>query len=1126
MIDFLNALKFKDTREVYDELRQGGALSVFGMNFALKINLTAYIDGTILYVCSDIADAFKVKEGLTEYLGEGVEVFPEREDILLFNRTSAANVHKRLGLVKKLMRGELKVLIATPEALVNYLPLKSRFESGLIYLDRISNREELIRALSASGYTRDIKVESAGAFAVRGDTVDIFPVDSDLPLRVEFFGDEIEKTRYFDEDLQYFDAKGVVIPPATDIIPSADEINYIKNCRSFSDMKHLSPDAVLKKTERAEKVLDDLNSGKTSSAWLSPFIKGSILFDYMPSDSVAVFDEPKQILNKYAKISEQNEGRISNLVKDGELLPEHFSSFVPGKTVFSFSGKKLSFHGINSINPIFAPKKLFHFVSTPITKYFLDIPALYKDVRNWMITGYRVILMAKNDEIAKSVVRELNDNGLPADVTPKSPVYVAPFCIGYGFVLHGEKLAVVGTNELLRKQTKIKKNKKISAILPDVGDYIVHDLHGIGIYRGIVKLPCTDGESDFAEVEYSDGKVYVPAHQMDVLDRYTAGDRQPKLSRIGGKDFAKIKEKVKASIKEMAIDLLALYSERKESKGFRYSPDTMLQKEFEDAFPFEETEDQLEAVQEIKADMESGKIMDRLIAGDVGYGKTEVALRAVFKAVCDGKQCAILAPTTILSEQHYKTALSRLGPFGVNVACVNRFRKPAEIKARLSDLQAGNINVICGTHRLLSKDVIFNDLGLLVLDEEQRFGVEDKEKIKDLKKDIDVLTLSATPIPRTLHLSLTGIRDISILDTPPKNRLPVETAVLEFSDSLLRDAIMREINRGGQAFVLYNKVENIANFAARIQELVPLARVTFAHGQMESAELEKKMAKFYSGESDVLVSTTIIENGIDLPGANTLIVCDADKLGLSQLYQLRGRVGRSDKLAYAYFTYREGSVLTDTAYKRLSAIMDYTALGSGYKIAMRDLEIRGAGNILGREQHGHMEKVGYDMYCRLLKETVEELKGNREIKSDVEIKIDVPASIPENYITDSTERMVTYKRIAAIDDEEEYKILLSEIGRAYGEVPEELINLAKVSMIKNIAAGLGAKVVVNNRKGAGIKFDKNCNVRGILFAATSMQEKCVLSDNPLTVVFDAKTLSRTACNDVILDFLKMAKENV
>jgi len=750
-----------------------------------------------------------------------------------------------------------------------------------------------------------------------------------------------------------------------------------------------------------------------------------------------------------------------------------------------------------------------------ISKYYLDREALAKDIRLWSSNGYKVIICGKDVESAESIRNSLADMEVGAEIIPMR--------LDRGAIFHSCKLVIIGTGEIINeRKAHIRVSKKDMFTLPEAGDYVVHEVHGIGRCEGIVRLTAAVGERDYIKVSYAnEDKLYVPVEQMNLLSRYAGSDVQPRLNKMGGIEFERIKERARASVKAMAVDLLHLYNEREGKRGFKYQEDTVFQTEFEDAFPYQETDDQLTAAEEIKQDMESGKIMDRLLVGDVGYGKTEVALRAVFKTVMDGKQAAILAPTTVLSQQHYNTCSERFSAWGLRVGCVNRFRTAAEIAQTLKLLEEHKIDVICGTHRLLSKDVKFAQPGLLVLDEEQRFGVEQKELIKDLRKDINVLSLSATPIPRTLHMSLSGIRDISVLETAPAGRLPIETYVTAYSDALVIDAIRREKTRGGQCFILYNRVESIEKFSAHISELLPDVRVLFAHGQMSGNLLEDTISRFFEQKADVLISTTIIENGIDLPTANTLIICDADRLGLSALYQLRGRVGRGSRLAYAYFTYEEGKVLTDNAYQRLSAIMDYTELGSGFKIAMRDLEIRGAGNILGREQHGHMEKVGYDLYCKLLGESVGEMMGGKAAFSiNAEVKIEIEAQIPETYIAEEKERMRVYRRLSALSDTKQYDKLYKELSDLYNKPPQAVLNLMKIALIRNLASAIGAKLVYNNGKGAGIEFTGDAWKSAKIVDAVGTKNRCYLSAAmPPSVIFETEGMTAERKNELILQFL-------
>ena len=614
----------------------------------------------------------------------------------------------------------------------------------------------------------------------------------------------------------------------------------------------------------------------------------------------------------------------------------------------------------------------------------------------------------------------------------------------------------------MKKRIRRRRNDLFTS--PEVGDYAVHETHGVGRITGTRKISTTDGTKEYVALEYRGGDVlYVPVEQMDILSRYMGGET-PALSKLGGAEFEKVKSRVKASLKEMAFDLKKLYAERAQKNGFACMPFPEQMEEFEAAFPYEETPDQLSSAAEIKADMCSGKVMDRLLCGDVGYGKTEVAFRAAYLAILNGKQAALLCPNTVLCRQHYENAKARFAPFGVKVEQLSRFRTPHEQEQILASLAKGEIDLIIGTHRLLSKDVKFRDLGLLVLDEEQRFGVEHKESLKNIKRDVDCLTMTATPIPRTLHMSLAGIRDISTIETAPASRLPVQTYVVEETETLIRDACVRELARGGQVFILYNRVESLHTFAAKIRQIVPEGKLCVAHGRMEKEALENGILGFYEGKTNILVSTTIIENGIDLPRANTLIVIDADRLGISQLYQLRGRVGRGSVLAHAYFTYKPEKVMTQTAVERLKAIMEFTELGSGFKIAARDLEIRGAGNVLGRQQHGHMDRVGYELYSKLLKE---ELTGEEQTVAELDIRAD--AYIPDSYIEASASRLDCYKQIAEIRSVDDYKRVCNSLEETYGKLPQEVLNLLVIAVLKAFAAKFNVRRIAVSAKGGEIE---------------------------------------------------------
>ena len=709
--------------------------------------------------------------------------------------------------------------------------------------------------------------------------------------------------------------------------------------------------------------------------------------------------------------------------------------------------------------------------------YLTDFNSLKKDIEIYRFDDNAILLFAgRFHELMEEflVTNKITFKKFDGKIE-EGKLYVVDKYFPFSFSFLKEKIIAIGTDDLYKsKRVEFKKGKEKLSFLPKVGDYVVHSFYGIGICKDIVRLKLTNFEKDYFVLEYKNGALlYLPTEQANMLSQYIGGEN-PKLNSLGSQEWIHLKNKVKENLKEMAIELAKIYKERATIKGFKFVRDEELEHEFDEFFPYELTPDQQEAIFDVDKDMESDKIMDRLICGDVGFGKTEVAFRACFKAVYNSKQVAFLCPTTILSEQHFRSATERFKPFGVRVEVLNRFKTQKETNEILKKLKNGEIDILIGTHKILGKEVEFKDIGLLVLDEEQRFGVKDKEKIKKLKQNIDVLTLSATPIPRTLHLSLSNIRDISVIATPPKDRLPIQTYVTDYSDQLLVDTSRRELSRGGKVLILFNRVMDIYNFASHVKNLLPEGKIGVAHGQMMEKELARVIDDLYNNKYNIFISTTLIENGVDLPSLNTLFVLDSDKLGLSQLYQIRGRIGRGDKLAYAYLTFDRGKILTEEAYKRLEAITEFRELGSGFKIAMRDLEIRGAGNILGKEQHGHLEKIGYDMYLKLLDEVTRSLKGDKDLEAK-EIKIEMPidAYINEDYIESQEERIVFYDKISHISTQKEKEEVLKELSLSNGDVPKETKNLCEIALLKNLAQNFNVKLIRINQKECLVYFYKS-----------------------------------------------------
>ncbi|MBQ3494422.1 MAG: transcription-repair coupling factor [Clostridia bacterium] len=1038
-----------------------------------------------IFVCSDSATMTEVKRNL-EALGKSVGVAntsPISPQYFLGQDMQC--IYDFISNIFDFALGKTDVLIVFAETLQQPMPDKLYLEKYITFeKNKEYNFSNISKKLSEIGYERKECVTGKGEFSIRGDILDIFPINLEDPIRLDFFGDELEKINFFDLD----DMKNIAEIEKIDVYPAIifdleniDKNKLILEIKNNLKITKTRPENKNKITEIVDLVCEKIQNNvlENNNFFVASFLenKGNLLNLF--EDFFVFYDEPKKIFDFNKLILNNNYERYISLLEKGELLEKHLHCFCDENNIF----RKNNYYIFSNFKTDVLPyKNEIAFRNIGSRKYTFDYNALYNDLLVYQKSNYIVVLFCGDENSKKSIGEFLASKGLlwRDDVFRNlnhSQIILSNIYYPSSFSFLEARVVGIGTADLVKRAIKSKsqisqKNKKKVFYLPKIGDYVVHDVHGVGKCVALERLNLNGSEKDYFVIEYKGGdKFYLPSEQANSISAFLGGEANPTLNKIGGQEFAKAKERVKKSVQTLAVDLVRLYSEREKAKGFVYSSDNYLLDEFENAFAYEETADQLSAIEEIKKDMQSGKVMDRLICGDVGYGKTEIALRAAYQAVIDGKQVCFIAPTTILSEQHYQTAKQRTKDFMCNVGVLNRFRDKAQQTQILKQLKNGEIDIICGTHRLLSNDVVFKDLGLLILDEEQRFGVADKEKIKEMKKDICVLSLSATPIPRTLNMALTGIRDISIIETPPKNRIPIQTYVTQYSDALVEDACKRELSRGGQVLVVHNRVESIYSVFENIKNLLPSARVGVAHGQMPKKILEDTIMKLYEGEYDILVATTLIESGIDLPMANTLIVLDSDRLGLAQLYQLRGRIGRSDRLAYAYFTYNADKLLTQDAYRRLDAIMEFSELGSGFKIAMRDLEIRGAGNVLGKEQHGHMEKVGYDMYCKLLAEAVKELKGEKQ-KEQRPVKVDVvcPAYIPEGYIDDEEEKIKIYSQISEVKTADDIKILSNQIEQAFGDLPNVVLNLMIVARIKNLCQAVGVKRVFVNQDTSKLYF--------------------------------------------------------
>ena len=1057
-----------------------------------------------------------------------VWLYPAK-DLLFYSADIHGNLmtRQRIAVLRRLMEDREGVVVTTMDGLMDHLlPLKYlREQSITVESGQVIDLDSWKERLVAMGYERMAQVDGMGQFSIRGGIVDIFPLTEEVPVRIELWDDEVDSIRTFDLESQRSveQLESITVYPAAEVVLSGDQLaagirRLEKEEKTYE--KALREQHKPEEAHRIHTIIEELRNGLDEGwriggldAYIRYFCPDTVSFlEYFPQgESVIYLDEPARLKEKGETVEMEFRESMVHRLEKGYLLPGQTGLLHPAAEVLARMQKPFAvmLTGLDQKLPGMKVNQKFSIDVKNVNSYQNSFEILIKDLTRWKKEGYRVILLSPSRTRASRLASDLREYDLRAycpDVretdsgngggdstgSPDSgnPVAVnaaankvrpGEILVTYGNLHRGFeysllKFVFITEGDMFGVEKKRKRRKKTNyqgkAIQSftelSVGDYVVHEEHGLGIYKGIEKVERDKVIKDYIKIEYGDGgNLYLPATRLESIQKYAGAEaKKPKLNKLGGAEWNKTKTRVRGAVQEIAKDLVKLYAARQEKAGFQYGPDTVWQREFEELFPYDETDDQMDAIDAVKKDMESRKIMDRLICGDVGYGKTEVALRAAFKAVQDSKQVVYLVPTTILAQQHYNTFVQRMKDFPVRVDMLSRFCTPARQKRTLEDLRKGMVDIVIGTHRVLSKDMQFKDLGLLIIDEEQRFGVAHKEKIKHLKENVDVLTLTATPIPRTLHMSLAGIRDMSVLEEPPVDRMPIQTYVMEYNEEMVREAINRELARNGQVYYVYNRVTDIDEVAGRVQALVPDAVVTFAHGQMREHELERIMADFINGEIDVLVSTTIIETGLDIPNANTMIIHDADRMGLSQLYQLRGRVGRSNRTSYAFLMYKRDKLLREEAEKRLQAIREFTELGSGIKIAMRDLEIRGAGNVLGAEQHGHMEAVGYDLYCKMLNQAVLALKGEtlEEDSYETVVECDIDAYIPVCYIKNEYQKLDIYKRISDIETEEEYMDMQDELMDRFGDIPHSVENLLKIAAIRALAHRAYVTEVVINRQ--------------------------------------------------------------
>ncbi len=1016
----------------YEEIAKGsregpGVTRISGCVNSQKTHMMyALCDGFTYKViaCSSESKARQIYE---EYRAFDSSVFLYPAKDMLFYQADIRSrelVRQRMEVIEALAGNKPSVVVTSFDAFMDALVPKREIKERAVTISGEGTLDLawLSERLSCLGYDREVQVGAPGQFAVRGGILDVYPLTGELPVRIELWGDEVDSIRTFDVETQ-------------------------------RSIENLTEAVIYPATEFPRE------GGKRVS-----------FLDYFPAEETLLYlDEPLRLIEKGNAVEDEFMEAQKRRLEAGQVLTDAEAHLY---TTSEIAGKMngyscIAFSALESACREFTVRASYNLQVKGVQSYNRSFELLTQDLKRLKRNQSRVVLLSGSRTRAKRLAEDLRDYNLSSFYSEDMDREVQPgeIMTAYGYVAEGYeypllKFTVISETDIFGKAKKKKKRKvyegrkiqSFSELKP--GDYVVHENHGLGIYQGIEKIEVDRVSKDYMKIAYAQGgNLYIPATQLDLIQKYANADaKKPKLNKLGTQEWVKTKTRVRRAVREIAKDLVELYAAREKQEGYVYGKDTVWQKEFEEMFPFEETEDQILAIDAVKRDMESRKIMDRLICGDVGYGKTEIAIRAAFKAVQESKQVVYLVPTTILAQQHYNTFLQRMKDFPVRVDLMCRFRTPAQQKKTVQDLKRGLVDIVIGTHRVLSDDVQFKDLGLLIIDEEQRFGVQHKEKIKKLKENVDVMTLTATPIPRTLHMSLIGIRDMSVLEEAPGERMPIQTYVMEYSDEMVREAIERECARGGQVYYVYNRVEDIEEITAQVAKLVPEVHVAFAHGQMRERQLEGIMYDFINGDIDVLVSTTIIETGLDISNANTMIIHDSDRLGLSQLYQLRGRVGRSGRMAYAFLLYRRDKLLKEIAEKRLSAIREFTDLGSGFKIAMRDLEIRGAGNLLGAEQHGHMEAVGYDLYCKMLNEAVRHLKGEMKEESfNTTIDLNVDAYIPDSYIPNEYHKLDIYKRVAAIESEEDMEEMTGELIDRFGDFPKKVERLLEVAGLKAFA---------------------------------------------------------------------------
>lgn len=1120
------------------------------------------LNSTILVIVDQATRARYLVDYIND-IEENIAAFLPAKEINLYNARAIDDEisNQRMELISRIGTRDKFILVTCLDALTRRLSKRDLLDKYqmVIKVDQSLDLKKLSENLTSLSYEKVDMIEAKGQYSIRGGIVDIFPMQNKYPVRIDLFDDEIDSMKYFEISSQRSigPCDKLVITPTKELIIENEKIDdllaRIRDSLKKSQEKDLGID-LDKLSSKFGYLLEYIEEGLTyETDLIAPFLKDGeydTFLDYLDKSCPIFVEDLVRCVDTYRDKEDRFLEDFEYLLEKGQVMKKHQDLVLPIRDIVKEIKDRILINSTSLLktSPMIDPLGIYEFKSMEAPAFNKNIDSLVEHLRANSLRGYKQVLFCANKENIDLFRELLLNNKIPfmesedLDTEIKSSqVLLSPKNLKNGFEVKDTNFLILTHKEIFGrekvKRTKRKRKKKSSQDIVNysdlnVGDYVVHENHGIGQYKGMEKISVNGIQKDYIVIQYKGAdKLMIPTDQMNLVQKYigTGGTKAPSLNKLSGSEWSKAKQKAKKSVDTMADDLVELYAKRAKVKGFKFSKDTEWQRELEDSFEFEETPSQIRSIEEIKNDMEDDKPMDRILCGDVGFGKTEVAIRAAFKAIMDGKQVAFLVPTTILAQQHYNTIVERFEKYPIRVEMLSRFVKAGRQKEIKKDIRKGQVDLVVGTHKILSSSVSFKDLGLLIIDEEQRFGVRHKEKLKEIRENVDVLTLSATPIPRTLQMGLTGIKDMSSLEEPPEDRLPTTTYVVEFNEPMIREAILRETDRGGQVYFIYNNIYDIQEMQFKLSKLVPEISIAIAHGRMNEKELEQVMLDFEEGRYDLLLCTTIVETGLDIQNVNTMIIYNADKMGLSQLYQLKGRIGRSDRSSYAYFTYQENKVLTEISEKRLMAIKDFNEFGSGYKIAMRDLELRGAGNLLGESQHGHIAKIGYDLYVKLLEDAVRYAKGEQKLsdKNEVVMEIKVNGYIPEEYISDNNMKVEIYKKIASIEDRDDYYDIVDELIDRFGDIPKPIVNVMDISLLKAFASKLGIIYISERKNNLSIEFvnSDKLSMEDLKNLSENYEQDISfdLSENPKIIIdFEDKNLDKPL---KLLELLLLDKEN-